>query len=418
MNPLYNAGLYLFKYGLAAASLRSPKIREMRKGQRQTLDTLAERRRSVAPDGFDVWIHAASLGEFEQGRPLIERLRRERPDIRILLTFFSPSGYNVRHNYDKVDAVAYLPLDTPAEVRAFLDAAAPRCAIFVKYEFWGNYLAELQRREIPVYSISAIFRPGQRFFRPCGELFRRMLRCFTHFYVQDEASKKLLHSIGIDKVTVAGDTRFDRVTDVLRESRPLTPELEAFASSSDFTVVAGSTWPADEDVLIPELQRLGNVKAIIAPHEFDDRRLEKLLQRCGEGACLLSRLGRDGNDPAKCRTVIVDCFGLLSTLYRCASVAYVGGGFGSGIHNINEAAVYGVPVIFGPKHQKFREAAGLAAAGGGFEVTDRESLGKVLDTLISDKTALAGAGRAAGAYISRNIGATDIIFKDLFTSSK
>lgn len=416
MNPLYNAGIALFKGALSLASLRSPKIKEMRRGQRETLKALEATRRRVAPEGFDLWFHAASLGEFEQGRPLMERLRREHPELKILLTFFSPSGYRVRHNYTGADAVFYLPIDSPREVRAFLDAAAPRRAFFIKYEFWGNYLAELHRRGIPTYIISAIFRPGQRFFRRGGGMFRHMLGCFDRLYVQDENSRQLLASIGIDKVTVAGDTRFDRVTDIRNTARELPAALAAFIADSPFTVVAGSSWEPDEDILIPWLEKHPEARLVIAPHEFDERRLGRLLERLGNDARLLSQLKSPEDLPAQCRAVIVDSFGLLSSLYRVASVAMVGGGFGAGIHNINEAAVYGIPVIFGPRHEKFKEAADLIAAGGAFEVHDSGTLAAVMDRMAGNVAARKEAGRAAGDYIARSIGATDIIYNDLFNN--
>lgn len=412
MNLLYNTGIALYSAAAHIAALRSPKVKEMIAGQRQAVATILRARQTVAPDGFDLWMHVASLGEFEQGRPLLERLRRERPDMRILLSFFSPSGYRVRHNFDKVDAVVYLPMDTPANARRFIEAAAPKMAIFVKYEFWGNYLQQLHRRHVPTYSISAIFRPGQRFFHPVGRLSGNVLQYFTHIYVQDDASANLLRGIGIDCVTVAGDTRFDRVTDIQRTVRTI-PEAEALTADAPFTIVAGSSWPPDEDLFIPWVMAHPDVRLIIAPHEFDSERLQRLLARFSGSACLLSDAQKHGL-PAGCRCLIIDCFGLLSSLYRYGSAAYVGGGFGVGIHNINEAAVYSIPVAFGPNHHKFKEAADLIACGGAFEVTDAASLTAVLDRLHTDTAARATAGTAAGDYIRRNIGATDRIFSDLF----
>lgn len=416
MNPLYNAGIALYGAGVAVASLRSAKVAEMRRGQRETLRTLADERRRVAPDGYDLWMHVASLGEFEQGRPLLERLRAERPGTRVLLTFFSPSGYRVRRNYAGADTVAYLPLDTQANARAFMDAAAPRSAIFVKYEFWGNYLEQLRLRGIPTYLISAIFRPGQRFFRRGAGMFRNMLAAFTHMYVQDAASQRLLGSIGYDNVTVAGDTRFDRVTDILRAARPL-PLIEQFCSRPGLTFIAGSSWGPDEDVYMPWLNANPAVRAIVAPHEFDDVRLQHLLQRLGSGARLLSQIEAEGSVPADCRAIVVDSFGLLSSIYRYGDIAYIGGGFGTGIHNINEAAVYGIPVVFGPRHAKFKEAADLIACGGAFETDGRASFEGLMQTL-ADADARTRAGKAAGAYISRNIGATDRIFNDIYNNPK
>lgn len=416
MNPLYNTAINIYKAGASLAALRSEKVKEMLHGQAETLQTLRDARLSVAPEGYDVWIHAASLGEFEQGRPLIERLRSERPSFKILLTFFSPSGYRVRHNYQGAHTVAYLPFDTPANVRTFLDAAAPHRAIFVKYEFWGNYLSELKRRGIPTYIISAIFRPTQAFFKPWGGMFRQILRCFTHLYVQDERSARLLEDIGIRNVTVAGDTRFDRVTDICAAARQV-PVIERFTKDAPFTLVAGSSWGPDEDLYIPWLKANPEAKAIIAPHEFDAARLAALRSRLGEGARLLSEIAAPEDLTGSERAIIVDSFGLLSSLYRYGSAAWVGGGFGAGIHNINEAAVWGIPVIFGPRHQKFKEATDLLELGGAFQVTDEGEATRTLDTLYHNIGARTEAGQKARQYIKDNIGATNLIFNELFNSS-
>ncbi len=413
MNRLYNIGIYLYGAAARLVAMRSQKVRDMLAGQLTTLETLEAERLKKAPSGYDVWVHAASLGEFEQGRPLIERLRREHPEKKILLTFFSPSGYNVRKNYDKVDTVAYLPFDTPAKVSRFLKAAKPKMAIFVKYEFWSNYLEQLNRSGVPTYIISAIFRPTQRFFRPGGDWARDALRQFTHLYVQDESSRSLLAGIGINNVTVAGDTRFDRVTDIMRTVKDV-EVVESFIGGAPFTLIAGSSWPADEDVYVPWLKAHPDVKAIIAPHEFDSERLEQLRKRFGDKARLLSEIPQPSELKGDEQALIIDCFGLLSSLYRYGNLAYIGGGFGTGIHNINEAAVYGMPVVFGPKHQKFKEASDLIAEGGGFEVTGRESAAAVLDRLLQDHDACALAAKKAADYIKRNLGATDKIYADLF----
>lgn len=415
MNPLYNIGIDFYALAVKLAARRSAKAHDLMQGQARTLATLRRVRAEVAPDGYDVWIHVASLGEFEQARPLIERLRRERPEFKILLTFFSPSGYNVRCNYDRVDSVAYLPLDRPAAVTKFLDAAAPRMAIFVKYEFWGNYLQQLKRRGIPTYIISAIFRPGQRFFRLGGGWARKALRCFSHLYVQDQASSILLSGIGIDNVTVAGDTRFDRVTDIMRGVRPV-PVVEAFVKNSPFTLLVGSSWPADEEVYIPWLRQNTDVRAVIAPHEFDSHRLEALRRQLPGKVRLLSEIKSPEDLTGDESVLIIDCFGLLSSLYSYADAAYVGGGFGAGIHNINEAAVYGIPVVFGPNHHKFKEATDLIAAGGAFEVTSKRDAAAVLDRL-RDPSQRRAAGEAAALYIKANLGATDLIYNDLFSKS-
>lgn len=421
MNPLYNTGIRL--YGLAArvAALRSPKVRKMIQGQKRTLDTL--RRRLGSRPGC-IWFHASSLGEFEQGRPMIERLRREHPEKPILLSFFSPSGFEVRKNYPFVDAVVYLPFDTPSRVKKFLDAARPSMAIFIKYEFWGNYLKELRRRGIPTYIISSIFRPGQRFFRSVGGMFRRMLLCFDRLYVQDERSRRLLKLVGVENVTVAGDTRFDRVTDVMRSTVEI-PGFPGFGKEAKLRFIAGSSWEADEDVYVPWLNAHPEVSFIIAPHEFNETRLEQLRNRFYGDVILLSEWTREikraglpsGEVPEylkRVRGMIIDSFGKLSSLYRFADVAYIGGGFGAGIHNLNEAAVYGMPVIFGPNNVKFKEAADLVERGGGFSVASREEFCHIIDILYGSPADLKLAGDAAGKYIRDHLGATDLIYNDLF----
>ncbi len=287
-------------------------------------------------------------------------------------------------------------------------------AIFSKYEFWGNYLEQLHRDNIPTYIISSIFRPRQRFFRPWGGMFRGMLRCYDHLYVQDDASRRLLAGIGITNVTAAGDTRFDRVTDILASAHRV-EAVEKFTESSQFSLIAGSSWPADEEIYIPWLKGHPEVKAIIAPHEFDHARLESLRHRLGNAKTrLLSEIHTGDSLPANVRYIIIDCFGLLSSLYRYGNAAVIGGGFGAGIHNLNEAAVYGIPVLFGPNHKKFKEAGELIARGGGFTFDGAGEFNAAINTLLNDRNALASAGKAAGQYIKESIGASDIIFADIF----
>lgn len=413
-NLLYNFGLYSYAGAASIAAFRSSKVSEMLRGQAESLEKLRQLREQKAPGGFDYWFHAASLGEFEQARTLIEAIKDRRPGTTVLLSFFSPSGYKVRHSWPGADAVVYLPFDTPGRVRRFLDAAKPHNAIFVKYEFWANYLNELQKRRIPTYIISAIFRPSQRFFKPWGGFWRGVLRNFNHLFVQDENSLRLLSDIGLgDRTTVAGDTRFDRVAEIRSQARDL-PEIEQFISGAAFTLVAGSSWQPDEQLYIPWLHRHPQVKAIIAPHEFDDRRLQLLSQALGsEHTVTLSQIKTDPSKASGRRYLIIDCFGLLSSIYRYGNAALIGGGFGSGIHNINEAAVYGIPVIFGPNNHKFREAADLQSCGGGFCYRDDTSLDSILDTFLSEPDALATAGDAAGRYIDSHTGATEIILQHL-----
>lgn len=422
MNLLYNTAISLYGAAAQVVSLRSRKVRKMLRGQLRTTELL---RRNLADKPGAVWFHASSLGEFEQGRPMIERLKREHPEVPVLLSFFSASGYEVRKNYHFADVVVYLPFDTPRKVKRFLDIARPSMAIFIKYEFWGNYLEELHKRGIPTYLISSIFRPGQRFFRDIGGIFRNMLHCFTRLYVQDERSRRLLKVIGVENVTVAGDTRFDRVTDVMRSNIEI-PGFPGFAPHAKVKLIAGSSWEADEDVYVPWLNAHPEVAFIIAPHEFNETRLEALRNRfTGGKAVLLSEWiniikkhrWEAGGLPEwlpEIRGVIVDSFGKLSTLYRFADVAYIGGGFGAGIHNLNEAAVYGIPVIFGPNHAKFKEASDLISCGGGFSVGDKLEFEKKIEELLDSPSLLKKSGAAAGKYIRDNLGATDKIYAEIF----
>lgn len=424
MNPLYNAGIALYRGAARLAACKSTKAEHMLRGQAETWTRLESFRHVMAPEGFDVWIHAASLGEFEQGRPVIDALLTANPDIRILLTFFSPSGYEVRHNFDPRVAVVYLPFDTASAASRFLDLAKPKCAIFVKYEFWGNYLTGLRRREIPTYLISAVFRPGQIFFKPWGGMFREMLRCFTHIFVQDEASRKLLSEIGIDKVTVAGDTRFDRVSKIRDKGAPVA-EIELFKSAvpDAFTLIAGSSWAADENIYFPILKEMSGIRAVIAPHEFDAQRLADMAKHLGnEETMLMSDFKRifdkspeEALSAAKnLRFLIVDCFGLLNRIYRYGDAAYIGGGFGAGIHNINEAAVFGIPVIFGPNNRKFIEAREIQHTGGGFCVNSTEDVRDIIRRLVGDFDFRRQSGIAAKQYIASKTGATPLIMKEVF----
>ena len=418
---LYDLGILLYRQGIRIASHTSNvKVRALNAGLDNTFSILAEKR---DPADRYIWIHAASLGEFEQGRPLIEMVRRRRPELKIALTFFSPSGYEVRKGYAGADIICYLPIDTPRNVGRFLDALRPEMAIFVKYEFWLNYLKQLRRREIPTYLISGIFRPTQLFFRPWGGFYRKALRAFSHLYVQDKGSVDLLAGIGIDRATAAGDTRFDRVTDIMRGAHAdelLTrfcgrlPGRDRDARPESAPIfIAGSSWPEDEKVYFPWLLSGNEAKWVIAPHEFDSRRLDAMLSRLDGRGVLLSEARRDPSLLEGKSVLIIDCFGLLASAYAYADVAYVGGGFGAGLHNINEAAVYGIPVVFGPNNAKFIEAREMKECGGGVEVADAEGFRAIADSLL-DATERRRRGDAAGAYILSRLGATERIFADLF----
>ena len=384
----------------------------MRAGQAQTTAILREK---IDRKAKYIWFHASSLGEFEQGRPMIEQIRKVHPEYKILLTFFSPSGYEVRKNYAGADVVCYLPFDTPGRVEQFLDLANPAMAIFIKYEFWGNYLHTLQQRGIPVYIISAIFRREQLFFQWFGKPYRKMLDCFNHLFVQDERSKALLEEYGIRNVTVAGDTRFDRVIDVYHQAKQI-PLVERFIKGTDgqqppLVFVAGSSWPEDEAIFIPYFERHPEMKLIIAPHEIHEGHLKSIEARLHRPTIRLSQATEQNVANQDC--LIVDSFGLLSSLYRYGQIAYIGGGFGAGIHNTLEAAVYGMPVLFGPRFQKFKEAKDLIAVGGAFTFDNAPAFTSRMDTLLSTPEALQQSSQAAGHFVQSHGGATTTILQEI-----
>lgn len=401
---MYSIILYLYALAIIIVSPFHKKARLMVKGQWNTFRIL---RKKIDRREHYIWFHAASLGEFEQGRPLMERLRREFPEYKILLTFFSPSGYEVRKDYEGADVVCYLPFDTPGNVRSFLRLARPCMAFFIKYEFWNNYLHACRRRHIPVYSVSSIFRENQVFFRWYGRSYGKVLDCITHFFVQNDFSKALLEGKGYKNVTVVGDTRFDRVLDISHQAKQL-PVVAAF--KQDATVlVAGSSWAPDEDLIIPYFNARPDLKLVIAPHVISEAHLKEIEGKLSRPSIRYSQATEDSVRDADC--LIIDGYGLLSSIYRYGEMAYVGGGFGVGIHNVPEAAVYGVPVMIGPNNKKFQEAQHLLEAGGCLEVTDAESYTRTMDRLLSDKEYLAKCGSIAGEYISDNAGATEMIFR-------
>lgn len=412
---MYNLVIYLYQLGVAVYSLFNAKVRKMWRGERDAFRVL---RQKVDPAARYVWFHAASLGEFEQGRPLMEQLRREHPELKILLTFFSPSGYEVRKDYEGADIVCYLPLDTISNARRFLRIIRPEKAFFIKYEFWYNYLHILKHRGVPVYSVSSIFRPDQVFFKWYGRQYGRVLNCFTHFFVQNEQSCELLKSIGITNVTITGDTRFDRVLQI-RDAAKRLPVLEMFIDKHPHVFVAGSSWPPDEEIFIRYFKEHPEWKLVIAPHVIGDDHLRQIEKAVAGRRCV--RYTTAANDRtfsdatgeliSDADVLIINCFGLLSSIYRYATVAYVGGGFGVGIHNTVEAAVWGVPVIFGPNNQKFQEAQELKACGGGIEINSYDDFSQTMDRFAADATALEQAGAAAGNYVKHHSGATDKILR-------
>lgn len=407
---MYELFIILYNIGVWVASFFSKKVRTMWKGEHRTFRVLREQ---IDPNAMYIWFHAASLGEFEQGRPIMEAIRREHPGYKILLTFFSPSGYEVRKNYDGADVVVYLPIDTKRNVRRFLRLTNPVMAFFIKYEFWSNYLHMLKERHVPTFSVSSIFRPNQIFFRAYGKGYGKVLDCFTHFFVQNEESRDLLKSIGIDCVSVTGDTRFDRVLQI-RDAGKSLPIVENFvggtAEERPHVFIAGSSWPPDEDIFIRYFNEHRDWKLIIAPHVIGDDHMKQILGKLERKTVRYTEATTENVVGAEC--LIIDCFGLLSSIYRYADVTYVGGGFGVGIHNVLEAAVWGKPVIFGPNNKNFQEAQGLLKAGGGFEITSYDDFVGVMRKLADDK-ALEQSRERAGGFVESLAGATRQIMKEV-----
>ena len=401
---IYNLAMYLLELGVKLAALFSDKPAKMVKGHRDAYDLLKSK---IDRNSRYIWFHAASLGEFEQGRPLIERIRKEYPQYKILQTFFSPSGYEVRKNYDGADIVCYLPIDTPSNVKKFIDLVNPCMVFFVKYEFWQNYLNALSKRGVPVYSVSSIFRPGQIFFRWYGKSYQQVLKTFAHLFVQNEESKQLLAEIGVKNTTVVGDTRFDRVLDICAAAKQL-PLVQKFKGDV-LTFVAGSSWGPDEDIFIKYFNAHPEMKLIIAPHVVNDGHLKEIESKLQRSCIRYTKATEENVEQADC--LIIDCYGLLSSIYRYGEISYIGGGFGVGIHNVLEAAVYGIPVIFGPNNKKFREAQHLLANKGGFEINGYEDFEQLMNKFLADEAYLKQSGQAAGDYVKGNAGAMDKIMK-------
>lgn len=411
---IYNIVIYFVLWGIAIASLFNEKVRKMWRGEREAFKILKQK---VDPNAKYIWFHAASLGEFEQGRPLMERIRKDYPQYKILLTFYSPSGYEVRKNYEGADIICYMPVDTRLNAIRFLRLVRPVMAFFIKYEFWSNFLHILKHRNIPTYSVSSIFREDQVFFKWYGRSYAGVLKCFTRFFVQNEESKRLLEGIGITAVDVVGDTRFDRVLQIKEAAKQL-PICEAFrtgvASSQsadvphhDFKVfVAGSSWPPDENIFIPFFNEHKDWRLLIAPHVIAEEHL-KLIRSLIKGKKVVRYTQTTPEEAAEADVLIIDCFGLLSSMYNYGDVAYIGGGFGVGIHNTLEAAVWNMPVIFGPNNKKFQEAQGLLKSGGGFEINTYEDFSGLMSSVMNDETFLKQAGDKAGAFVAHLAGATD-----------
>lgn len=405
---MYNIVIYIYLIGVAIASCFNKKVKKMWAGERQAIKVLREK---VDPNARYIWFHAASLGEFEQGRPLMEYLRKTHPEYKILLTFFSPSGYEVRKNYEGADIICYLPLDTIRNARRFLRAIKPVMAFFIKYEFWYNYLHILQHRGIPTYSVSSIFRPDQIFFQWYGKGYGRVLKCFTHFFVQNIESKNLLAKLDIHNVEVVGDTRFDRVLQIKEASKQL-PIVEKFTENTSKVFIAGSSWLPDEEIFLKYFNLHKDWKLIVAPHVIGEDHLAQIFELL-KGRRVVRYTEATEENVKDAEVLIIDCFGLLSSIYHYGTISYVGGGFGVGIHNVLEAAVWDIPVIFGPNNKRFQEAQGLIMAGGGFEINDYQSFRDLMMRFETDEMFLQTSKKHAGEFVKGRAGATEKIMGSL-----
>ncbi len=411
MSLFYNIGIFFYGIAVRVAALFNTKARQFVSGRKNWYPTLHEK---VDKNASYIWFHCASLGEFEQGRPVIEEIKKQFPQYKIALTFFSPSGYEIRKNYEGADLVCYLPLDTRKNARRFLETLQPEKAFFVKYEFWHNYISELDRRNIPLYIVSAIFREQQQFFKntPWGRWYRKMLFQFKHIFIQNEQSAALLKKIGVTKFTIAGDTRFDRVAAIAKSAKQF-PDVEKFRDNK-LTLIAGSTWKPDEEALAEFINNSSDIKFIIAPHEVTPANINRIHELLKKPAISFSKA--QNSDLDHYDVLIIDSIGILSSLYQYGNLAYIGGGFGVGIHNILEAATFKLPILFGPNYLKFKEAVDLVAQKGAFPITGSSDLKQALNLLISEKNELKNASEVCRKYVEKNVGSTKFIIKQVFNN--
>ena len=411
MRLLYTFGIRCYAAGVRVAALSGGKPRQMVEGWKRTFGRL-----TVAPVGKEktAWFHASSLGEFEQARPVLEEFRRRHPEYRVCVTFFSPSGYEVRKDYAEADFVCYLPMDTPANASRFVNLLHPTVVFFAKYDFWFNYLEQLRRRDIPTFIFSAIFRPNQYFFKWYGGWYLKHLqRCFTHLFVQNEESRQLLEAHGVPQVSIAGDTRFDRVSAIARNAKRF-DSIEGFLSlhKGNKVLLAGSSWEPDERNLKQYLDHAGNgITLVLAPHVISESHLSHIESLFGKERCV--RYSQLGEGQSSGSVLIIDNIGMLSSLYRYADVAYIGGGFGRGIHNILEAVTFGKPVVFGPNYHKFKEACDIIERGGGFSYAEYGQLEECLDRLLGDSGQYEAASRVCLQYLNENTGSTELILTEV-----
>jgi len=402
MTIFYLFGIWIFNVLVSIVSLFNPKASLWIKGRKNLFKNLEHR---INPLDKIAWFHCASLGEFEQGRPVIEAFKEKYSEYKILLTFYSPSGYEVRKNYEKADYVFYLPIDTPKNAKRFLSIVNPQVVFFIKYEFWYFFLREIKNRNIPLYLVSGIFRENQLFFKKFGAKCKKMLSWFTHFFVQNEESKELLQSINIDNVTVTGDTRFDRVYAITQQSKDL-PLIKKFTENS-LVLVAGSTWKPDEDILLKYYNETKiPFKLIIAPHEIYNENIKRIIKTISEQKVVIRNSEATEENIKKADVIIIDSIGLLSSVYKYGNVAYIGGGFGKGIHNILEAATFGLPIIFGSNYNKFKEAVDLIKLGGSASISNYEEIRYTLDSLLENKDNISLMGKISSEFVNKNKGAT------------
>lgn len=400
---LYTLGLRLYRFLILLASPFNSKARLFIEGRKGLFSKLKHQLGNVSGD--IIWIHCASLGEFEQGRPIIEAIKRKEPSKRILLTFFSPSGYEIRKNYPLADIVSYLPIDTPKNASKFLSIVHPKAVFFIKYEWWYHITKEIKHLDIPLYSVSCIFRESQPFFKKSNSLQRKILAHFTHFFVQNKDSKDLLSSIGFSNCTITGDTRFDRVAEICAQKKEL-PIIKVFSGNAT-TFIIGSSWPEDIDVIAEVVNRYTELKVIIAPHELGEGNFKHIEQKFTSQSVRYSKCSEV--DISKANLMIIDNMGMLSSIYQYADIAYIGGAFGKGLHNTLEAATFGLPILFGPKYNRFQEAKDLLKLKGAFSIKDKDSFSLIFDKLINDSSFRTETGNHSRKYVLENTGATDEI---------
>lgn len=407
MLVVYNIGIYLYQFIIRLVSVFNPKARLWISGRKDWKHKLEE-----ATNGATnlVWFHAASLGEFEQGRPLIEKIKAEQKDVFILLSFFSPSGYEIRKDYSGANYICYLPADTQKNARDFIKITQPKQTFFIKYEFWYNYMRELKKNKVPLFLISGIFRANHIFFKPYGVWFRKQLKAFSYFYVQNQESENHLKSIDLNNILVVGDTRFDRVIEIAEQTKEI-ENIKAFIDNKSCLVI-GSSWPKDEEILSEYINKHPEYKYILAPHEIHESHLLGIEKSLNVSSQRYSTIQVDSL--SKSSVLIIDNIGMLSILYKYADIAYVGGAFGTGLHNVLEAAVYGIPVLFGPDYSKFQEAKELIAFQASISVANYDELENNLELFFTDELERRKVGKKAKSFIYKSKGAVDLIYSDIF----